>query len=99
MSGVPDPLGQLTDRVVETLDARLEAKGTQKKRHRFAFLRALSDWAAEILNRASSQSAGSVMVVYEDARREFAADRARMDVIEARLNALEEQREREAGGP
>lgn len=87
----PDPLGQLTDRMVETLLALLDAPAPYKQRAAGPYLRAVSDWAAELLSRASSQSSGSVMVVYEDAQ-------AQLQELRARLDALEAQRERQAGG-
>lgn len=86
----PDPLGQLTDRMVETLLALLDAPAPYKQRAAGPYLRAVSDWAAEILNRASSQSSGSVMVIYEDMQ-------AQLQDIRARLETLEQLRAKAVG--
>lgn len=86
----PDPLGQLTDRMVETLLTLLDTPPAYKRRASVAYLRAVSDWLAEILNRVSSLSSNSVMVVYADMQRD-------LDDIRARLAALEGLRAREAG--
>lgn len=96
----PDPLGRLTDRLIEDVAALLPPD----KRHLAEQLsRTVAEWAIELIGRASSQSASAVLAVAEPHQKELKAqrkrqDRARVDIADLqqrvddhsqRLTALE----------